>query len=369
MQKKKILIISQPIFPSQFPRAFRATELAKELARQGHDVTLYGVLGNYDYVQFEREASIKVKNIGKMLFSKFNSDGTYKWNLFDRGLRRLFGKLLEFPDIELMFKIPGILKKESGIDYLITVGMPYPLHWGAAFAKTFYPKKFPKKWIADCGDPYMGNKFNKPYFYFKYIEKWFCKIADYITIPLEAARQGYYKEFTEKIRVIPQGFNFDNLPTLKDDVQNHVPSFAYAGVFYPKKRDPTLLLEYLSSLKQDFKFVIFTSDMSLISPFMEKLGSKIEVHPYIPRDELLKILVNMDFLVNIENGTQIQSPSKLIDYALTGRPILSLNSFSLNKEIINDFLCGHYEKQFVVKDLQQYNIENVASKFVDLLDE
>jgi len=259
------------------------------------------------------------------------------------------------------------LKNERDVDCVITIGMPYPLHWGAALARTFNTKIFPGKWIADCGDPYMGNKFHKPYFYFKYIEKWFFNKTDYVTIPFEEARRGYYEEFADKIRIIPQGFSFYNLPARNEHYKNHIPSFAYAGVFYPNKRDPTSFLEYLTTLKMDFKFTIFTSSNELIDPFLEKLGPKIEVHSYVPRDELLKTLVNMDFLVNIENGTGIHSPSKLIDYALTGRPVLSLNPFSLDKDKINDFLSGNYEKQFVIKDIQQYNIKNVASKFLELV--
>ena len=73
--------------------------------------------------------------------------------------------------------------------------------------------KTAKKWIADCGDPFMGAKletFRKP-FYFKYFEKDFCRKADYITVPAEGAKKAYYSEFLGKIRVIPQGFNFKQI--------------------------------------------------------------------------------------------------------------------------------------------------------------
>ncbi|HXS60902.1 MAG TPA: hypothetical protein VN703_08850 [Candidatus Sulfopaludibacter sp.] len=361
-----ILIISQAIYPSQVPRAFRATELAKELGRQGQKVTLYAVLGDHNYQQFEKDNNIKIKNIGRMWFSKINSAGTHNFTIIDRVMKRLFGKLFEYPDIELMFRTVNVLKNEKNVDCVITVGMPYPLHWGAALAKTLFPKKFPKKWIADCGDPYMGSKFDKKFFYFKYIEKWFCSKANYITIPIEEAREGYYKEFKDKIRIIPQGFNFDQLPIPNQYSPNRVPSFAYAGVFYRRKRDPTLFLQYLATLKQDFKFFIFTPNKDLIEPFIEKLGSKIEVHSYVPRDKLLGILIKMDFLINVENGTRIHSPSKLIDYALTTRPILSLDPYHLNTEIINDFLSGDYSKRLIVKDIEQYNIKKVVSKFLEL---
>jgi hypothetical protein len=37
---KKILIISRSFYPMNSPRSFRTTELAKEMASNGHDITL-----------------------------------------------------------------------------------------------------------------------------------------------------------------------------------------------------------------------------------------------------------------------------------------------------------------------------------------
>src|SRR5690554_1876330 len=102
MKSLKIVIISRVIFPKIAPRSMRATELAKEFARQGHDVTLYGLLGSYDYTQFENDTKIKIKSLGNTMFAKINSDDTYSFNLTDKILKKLFGKIFEFPDVELM---------------------------------------------------------------------------------------------------------------------------------------------------------------------------------------------------------------------------------------------------------------------------
>lgn len=94
MIKRKILIISRIIIPAQNPRAYRATELAKELARHGHEVILYAVLGNYDYSDFEKKNKLKVSNIGKMMFSTYNSDEKIRNNLFDKISNKLFNKII-----------------------------------------------------------------------------------------------------------------------------------------------------------------------------------------------------------------------------------------------------------------------------------
>ncbi|WP_157686612.1 hypothetical protein [Nonlabens sp. Hel1_33_55] len=361
----KITIITAFIFPEMTPRANRSTELAIELARTGHEVTLYAILGNYDYSSFEMEHSLKVRDFPKMRFVKKTSSSNERRGLKDRILRKLFGRLLEFPTIELSFRVQSILKKTKGADLLITVCGSYPINWGTAWFKVKNTTLFPKIWIADCGDPYMGNIFNNPPFYFKYVEKWFCRKVDYLTVPIENAKNGYYQEFWDKIKVIPQGFRF-NKPKTNLAVINSSPTFVYAGAFYPDLRDPRVLLEYLASLEIDFKFIIYTGAINLVEPYMDRLQGKIELRDYIMRDELIDVMASVDFLLNLENETSVQNPSKLIDYALAERPILSIRSSTFNHITVDEFLMGNYKNQLEIENLEQYNIRNVAQQFVEL---
>ena len=86
---KSILIISQHVFPKQTPRAHRTTELAIELSRQGYDVTVYAVLGNYDYKGFQKKHSLKVKNIKLFWqFEPYNSDIKVKRYFIDKVLSK-----------------------------------------------------------------------------------------------------------------------------------------------------------------------------------------------------------------------------------------------------------------------------------------
>jgi len=372
---KNILIISATIFPKVSPRSHRATELAKELARQGHHVVLYAVLGNFDYSDFENKYGVKVKNIGNMLFAKHNSDGVNPANIIIKILSKIFNRIFEFPDIEFMFKIPKIIQKETGIDALITIGSPHPIHWGAARARCKKNSFFPKVWIADCGDPYMGNKIVFRPFYFKYFERFFCDKVDYITVPIEGAKKAYYKKYRNKIRVIPQGYEIteDDIKRINNnsfkplEKKNHIPTFLYAGTFYKKYRDPRCFLEFLSSYKKEFKFIIYTNYKSIIKPYVKKIGESIVIHDYIPRDELLKKMREVDFLINIENDSLVQSPSKLIDYALTARPILSIKSNKIDINIFNEFINGIYKNSFSIGDLSEFKIENISKNFIELI--
>jgi len=199
------------------------------------------------------------------------------------------------------------------------------------------------------------------------VEKWFCRKADYLTIPLEGARSAYYPEFNDKIRIIPQGFKLDNLifPEYKKTVNHQV--FAYAGGFIPGRRDPRAMLRFLTTCNRNFRFIVYTSQPDLLEPFKTKLNEKLEIRDYIPREELLLILSGMDFLINFDNNTHTQLPSKLIDYLITGRPILNINS-EVDFSALLEFLDGNYSRKMILEPLENYDIKIVAKKFIQLYD-
>jgi len=304
---------------------------------------------------------------GKARFPEVPEFKRKPFSFFSRALYRLLSVYFEYPLIEEMFKVKRMLKKEEGYDLLISFAVPYVIHFGVAWSRS---EKHPVAgmWIADCGDPFMGNvidTFKKP-FYFAYFEKWFSRKADYIVIPIDSAIDGYYPEFHNKFRVIPQGFDFrintDEVPLPKNDI----PTFSYAGGFLKGVRDPGQLLEFLSKQDRPFRFIVYTNSPELLIPFQEKLGDKLEIHGFIPRDELLSRLSEMDFLVNLDNNTARNSPSKLIDYAIVNRPILNLTR-DFDPVATTAFLDGDYQQKMLLPDLEKYHISNVSRSFLELL--
>jgi hypothetical protein len=78
-----------------------------------------------------------------------------------------------------------------------------------------------------------------------------------------------------------------------------------------------------------------------------------------------------DFLINVDTTLDNHSnteavPSKLIDYALTNRPILNISSAYLDKDIVLEFLNKDYSRQRVVEK-SNYDIRKVSTKFLKLL--
>jgi hypothetical protein len=366
MQPKKILIVSSAFYPENSPRSFRTTELVKEFSRQGHEVTLYTIKIDQFHIPIEKEFGVTIKDLGKRKFPLINaSSGSKLGVLFKRIINRILLQLFSYPDIELMFKVKKALRKEKeSYDLLLSVAVPHSIHWGTAWART-KNKPLAVTWLADCGDPFMGSNHDsfKKVFYFKYLEKWFCRKADFIVVPKIMMKENYYPEFQNKIIEIPQGFKFDEVEK-SDFRKNSVPTFGFAGTFLKITRNPTLLLEYLATVKEPFKFIIYTESQELVLPFKVILKDKLEIKNYIPRIELLKELSRMDFLVNIAYDPVHQAPSKLIDYYLTGRPILSSMTNEFDYDTVASFLKGDYSNTFVFENIEQYKIENVVKKFL-----
>lgn len=364
----KILIVTRYFTPDITPRSYRATELAKEFALQGHNVTVLTPRKAPEHADFEAEHGIIIKDLGVQAYKSIPAGNSKFTRFISRAFTRALLMALDYPSIEWMFKVRRALTRENEYDLLISIAAPHSVHWGTAWAWR-NNRSLAKTWVADCGDPYMGctnDTFTK-WPHFAHLEKSFMRNADYVTIPVEGAISGYYPEFHSKIHVIPQGFKIDN--SLMDQyVQNGIPHFAYAGGFSAGLRDPRPLLDFLTTIHLDFRFFVFSSNIDLIRAYKDTLGDKLVLNDIVPRDQLLKRLANMEFLINMQNReTTVQRPSKLIDYAICGRPVLNIGPY-LDPDVILQFLHGNYSTAMPIDDIEQYRIENVVARFLALAD-
>lgn len=357
----KILIVTKFFHPDITPRAFRAFELAKEFSRQGHEVNVLTTKRQFDYTKIENQYGFRVRATVKNEPKQIKGDGLFR--VFRFGLQHFF----IYPFILLSKHFKKSLLNEIGFDLLISIAHPYPVHFGVALAQK-RNKNLTKTWIADCGDPFAGEQEGrlKYPFYYKIIEKWFCKKPDFITIPINEAKTAYPYICQNKLRVIPQGFDFNTIRPNYIPSKNKVITFAYAGNLSQGIRDPRPLLDYLNELPNEFKCILYTRNKDFLIPYKEKLGDKLEFRDYVPRDVLLKELGQMDFLLNIENKSTVQKPSKLIDYALLERPILSIKPFNIDKKNVTEFIVGNYRNALRIEGIEDYNIKNVVNRFLSL---
>ena len=324
MIMQKILIISKVFFPNISARANRTTQLALEFARLGHEVTVMLPDLDVDYYRdYSSKTGIVFKTYGQTTWKPIKGDSFFK-----RVLARLSLMVFEYPDIQLTYMVKNALRNETGYDLLISVAVPHPIHWGVATAVK-RNNNLCRVWAADCGDPYMGCRTDtfKKLFYFKYVEKRWCKQCNHIVVPVEEMRFDFYPEFRNKIEIIPQGFDLNEVD-IKPFKSNDIVTFIYSGT---------------EMSKADF---LVNFDNVIANNTSDKSSSSINDN-------------------RKSANTAYSLPSKLIDYSIVNRPVLSIGH-NLNEPVIMEFLDRNYSHKMALPELSNYDIKLVAQKFLML---
>ena len=365
----KIHILTAHFAPQLHPRAFRASELAIELSKRGHqiEVTNLTTIEGFDYDLYTQTTGVKVHNLGYYKISSENNLEKISNSKFVHLFRFLVEYFLSGRLIIMSRSIARNLQISEDTDAVIALSTPFMNIWGLSKYIENHGKKFVT--IADSGDPFFYSQQRKHAIWFKWIEKNTYKNYDYLTIPIKNAIPAYAPLLPQnKIKIIPQGFRMDNLKLYKGDFTGPV-RIAYAGVFYWDIRNPEFIFKYLNNIDIEYELYLFMRNKdTLVDDLLVKYPnlSKRVIIKALPRNELLYELSRMHFLLNIENTMNTQMPSKVIDYGISGRPILSCNSRNFSKEKADKFMHGIYEGQLKV-DIEQYNIVNVATQFEDLI--
>lgn len=366
----KILICSHDYPPDITPVAFRAEALVQEFLRRGFFVDLF-IPGSK--VTEWRNPNLRVVPVGEVAWHKSAPEKTFK-NM----VRTLLGvervgrlkKYLFYSRSHYGRELTATLraKADSEYDLVLSIGVPLLVHEGV--------RDFLKQGIcqcgctvADCSDPVYagGDDTYAPWIYLR--EKRALEIFDYVTVRLEAAKPAFvHYKAQEQIKVISQGYNFGQIQ-LSDYQKNAVPTFAYAGRFYDHIRNPYQFFGYLQNLSHDFMCYLYLDKKSqrIVEPYLSGIRDKVKVRDFLARDALLPELGKMDFLINFVNaGRPCQLPSKVIDYAFTGRPILNLSCEKFESVAFDSFLKGRYEDALQV-DWRSHDIGKIAEQFLALL--
>mgnify|MGYP000957476316 CR=1 FL=1 len=367
LNKQKILIVSRWYSPVNNPRAFRTTELLDELIKRNkYDVS--AILPSFADISKDKLEAVFLPAFS--MPSKVDDEGRIEWryrltDLIRQIIRFFFGESLGnmIYAVRVYFALKKLLKKNK-YDAVISISYPFFVNISVALATMKFNANLVK--IADCGDPFYDNPAYRKASYLKWVEKKILQCFDYVVIPIKEAQKSYVDyEISKKIKIIPQGFAIENIAA-RTYKQNIVPTFCFAGVFYEKIRNPEYFLEYLSGIKNNFLFIVYALPdaftQEILTTYKKKLGNKLEIRKAVPRKGLIHIMAKMDFVLNFDNENNNQRPSKLIDYAMSKRPILSFNSKTFEPAIFEEFLRGNYSRKEQI-DLTQYDIRNVVDKF------
>ena len=374
----KIAILTAVFHPELHPRAFRAYELAKEYAIQGHDVEVFLLtrIKGFDYEQLSQELHIKItilplytRELGaENIFQQTNP--LLRW--IHWGYRWLLEYLLAGNLFAYSTRIAECLKHEmQQKDMVIALSTPFMNLLGLAKYVRAHKAQSKTTYIADSGDPFYYSQQTKRALYFKWVEKWVYRHFDYLSIPTSDAIPAYAPLIPkEKIQIIPQAFNMRDVH-LSPAPTSDIPTFAYAGVFYQDIRNPEFLFKHLCTLTEDFRFHVYLRHRdphitSVLDKYQKQLGEKLIIYYSVKRTDLLYRLSECHFLINISNTTSTQLPSKLIDYGITKRPVYSFDKQSFNPQVFAAFMHGDYTHAMPI-DIRPYDIEVVTKQFLELV--
>lgn len=376
MKLKSVLIVSSFFAPENTPRAFRVTALAQRLAARGAEVTV--LLPNkqiYHNSGFDSEGvelifantavepaevtmtrksrgSLLPKWIKEMILFFVSHEYIIKYN---RGIERRFSSL------------------EGDFDLILSVSYPVAIHRAVVAGLRKNRKLKHRVLAAEFSDPPFHSEYWQSIFpYYKHVMRRWGKRFDYFITPTDIAVECYQPYMpNDRIKVIPQGFDLSGVE-LHEYRPNSVPTFAYAGRFYEKIRDPEFLFKYLCSLDIEFCFKIYAN---ISDPYFDAMVSRYEAlssgrivrcEP-LGREQLIAEISSMDFLVNLEYTTKNATPIKLIDYGMARRPIISFRESNFDASKFRAFLSGDYSDAVAI-DLSPFDIDRVCSQFEGLLD-
>lgn len=101
---------------------------------------------------------------------------------------------------------------------------------------------------------------------------------------------------------------------------------AYLGMLYPGLRPPEKAVQVIAGQKTPgvlFDFYGTRQDLIEKAPAYEKAKEQIRMHGPVSSEEAEKARARADVMVNIDNTSITQVPSKLFEYISTGKPIIN----------------------------------------------
>lgn len=330
--KPKVLIVGWHRLTDISPRAFRVSSLRRSLGDLGTDVQIITVADE-------------------------------AWPTSGSRIVVVTGKLLGA--LRTLLKLRG-----TSVDLVISVSSPFLVHIIVALALRLRFLRA-KRSIADYGDPYSCNPNGRRSRWREKLERWIIASFDRVVVPDAKAISAYATLVDQaKIRVIPQGVDLSRNYAGRYK-RKALPRFGYAGIFYGEIRNPKNFLSFLSELDVDFEFHVYTDicnreSMSVIEPYRGALDRKLRIFDKIDRVTCIRKLSELDFLVNFVNDSSVQTPSKLIDYTLSGRPFLNIQPKQVEFSQFLRYLRYDFDG-FVPLDLSEHEELRVAERFLSIL--
>ena len=358
---EKVLIITYYWPPSAGAGVHRWLKFSKYLSEYGYRPIIY-TPNNFDYSL--KDKTLELPNI-EVIRKPIFDPGNYFQNFFNLKLSQglleenkgFFEKVstwirgnIFIPDSKIFWVNPSFKYLKNFLDknkvrLVITTGPPHSMHLIGLKLK----KKLNIKWIADFRDPMSNwdviNDFKPLKHSIKKItciEKSILKNSDIILVTNDNLAKEFSEEVNEdKIKVVDNGTDFSFMSNGKYDKSFKI---SYLGSLH-KFRDPKIFFETLKELINSNDGIRKNLKLYIAGPITKSILNRLSgddilsryltYKSYISNEETFKHYVESSLLLLLSNKDSItQPPSKIYDYASSGRRVLTLGK--KNKQL--DFL-------------------------------
>lgn len=313
--------------------------LVDELLKNGHEITVVRSDSKCEETSYE-EVSDKYYLLNVKTGNPFES------NLVKKGINQI--------SLERFFKkaIKEFLARET-YDLILYATPPITLSGVISYCKKYYNAKtflmlkdiFPQNAV-DLG---MFSKGSIIYKYFRFVEKKYYTISDYIGC-MSQGNIDFVKRHNptvnyDKLHVFYNSINVENCgkTTFNDDYTK----FIFGGNLGKPQNIP-YLLEIIKELdgysKAKFQIIGSGTEQKRISEFIEKNNlSNLTYEEFLPSDEYEKRLETADIgLISLDSRFTIPNiPSKFQSYLKLKKPVLAITDDNTDlRDMIIDNDCG-----------------------------
>ena len=347
-----VMIITHSYLPSFSPRALRWSAIAEQWVKKGNQVDVLSSSNGSPCLQ-ERVNGVRIYRIeGFFLQRRRGQLGALQGSSggkFARWLRRLYEvswKRIYWPDYACLWYYAASRKAKELLgrkryEVIISVSLPFTNHLVGMWLQK-NSKDVP--WLVDVGDPFSFSEMrhlNNHVLYRKLNERVEGAVftrADWVTVTTEEVSSLYKQKFPEnayKMNVIPpllnerEELNKASAVKLNEGKIN----ISYVGNFYRSIREPDVLLSLLESvlkadpaLRETVAFHIFGNTDRFPTAFekSKELEQVCTLHGSVEHSFVGQIIGQSQMLINLGNTTCYQLPSKIVEYAASGKPIINI---------------------------------------------
>lgn len=420
---KKVLVITYDYYPDNSPNTYRWHNILRLWSKKNIDIHViskrkYG-LSHFeiiDGIYIHRAGNSIIEKIRKLLLpdsktAEFkNTQQSYKDSFIRKVYNNTWSKLY-WPDYAFLWYFSALRLSQKiintrNINNIITVSWPFTDHLIGYKLKN----NNNVYWLADTIDPFsfhpsINNQ--KVYSRINYIvEKQVLNTSDIVSVLTNKMKDKYislFPKLNDKVKINHNVFIPPFIP-VRLSVKDKLIKLVFVGTLNPNVRSPDNLLDFFKQLlnlhsRNTYELHFYgniNASLANFNPYKDLLKESIFIHDFIPKKQIIDVLLDATILVNIGNNNPYQEPSKLIEYVYVGKPILNLysniddsskimlkdyplvfNAFS--KGIINKSLVYEFDK-FIKKNhgksvdksvintlLKNYYINEVAHKYFSYL--